>query len=149
MNVEGVTIDVDKMMEQKTKAVGGLTKGIEGLFKKNKVEYVPGWGKFKSATEVEVDLLAGGSRTLTAKDVIIATGSEVLPLPGVPIDEERIVSSTGALSLKKVPKTMVVIGGGYIGLEMGSGEAVVRVERTACGHLSPCLPLPMLAKGSG
>eukprot|EP01025_Chloroclados_australasicus_P014736 TRINITY_DN1696_c0_g1_i3.p1 TRINITY_DN1696_c0_g1~~TRINITY_DN1696_c0_g1_i3.p1 ORF type:complete len:498 (-),score=43.94 TRINITY_DN1696_c0_g1_i3:3886-5166(-) len=118
--VGDVKIDVDKMMEQKSNAVTGLTKGIEGLFKKNKVEYIPGWGKFKSATEVDVDLAAGGSRTVSAKNIIIATGSDVAALPGITIDEERIVSSTGALKLKKVPESMIVIGGGYIGLEMGS-----------------------------
>eukprot|EP00887_Chlorella_sp_A99_P001655 scaffold8.g1655.t1 len=125
--VPSVDIDVDKMMEQKANAVSGLTKGIEGLFKKNKartfvciVEYVQGWGKFKSPTEIDVDLSDGGSTTIKAKNVIVATGSEVTPLPGVLIDEDRIVSSTGALSLKKVPKSLVVIGGGVIGLEMGS-----------------------------
>lgn len=120
INVANVEIDVDKMQEQKVKAVSGLTKGIEGLFKKNKVDYVKGWGSLTSPNEVKVDLLDGSSTTLKAKNIIIATGSEVMPLPGVPIDEEKIVSSTGALALKKVPKSLIVIGGGYIGLEMGS-----------------------------
>ncbi|KAF6254877.1 dihydrolipoyl dehydrogenase [Scenedesmus sp. NREL 46B-D3] len=111
----GVTVgslgyDWAQMQKQKDDAVSGLTKGIEGLFKKNKVEYVKGWGTIKGRT----------STTVSGKNILIATGSEVTPLKGVPVDEERIVSSTGALSLYGVPKTMVVIGGGYIGLEMGS-----------------------------
>lgn len=107
-------------MAQKDAAVSGLTKGIEGLFKKNKVGYVKGWASFKSPTEVEVSPgdNGGEAQTLRAKNVIIATGSEVTPLPGLEIDEEKIVSSTGALKLKEVPKKLIVIGGGYIGLEM-------------------------------
>jgi len=122
--IQGASIDVPKMMAQKDAAVSGLTKGIEGLFKKNKVNYVRGWASFKSATEVEVDPgdNGGEKQVLKAKNVIIATGSEVTPLPGLEIDEERIVSSTGALKLKEVPKKMVVIGGGYIGLEMVRGR---------------------------
>lgn len=87
--VDNVSIDLDKMMDQKLKAVDGLTKGIEGLFKKNKVEYVKGWGTFKSPNEVEVALEDGTKTTLKAKNVVIATGSEVAPLPGVPVDEEK------------------------------------------------------------
>eukprot|EP01024_Parvocaulis_polyphysoides_P040909 TRINITY_DN3735_c0_g5_i1.p1 TRINITY_DN3735_c0_g5~~TRINITY_DN3735_c0_g5_i1.p1 ORF type:complete len:500 (-),score=88.93 TRINITY_DN3735_c0_g5_i1:206-1705(-) len=140
--VDNVKVDVDKMMQQKAGAVTGLTKGIEGLFKKNKVEYIPGWGKFKSATEVDVDLLAGGQQTVTAKNIIIATGSDVANLPGITIDEERIVSSTGAIALKKVPESMVVIGGGYIGLEMGSvwgrlGSKITVVE--FAGNIVPTM----------
>ncbi|CAK0784019.1 dihydrolipoamide dehydrogenase precursor [Coccomyxa viridis] len=131
--VDGAHIDIPKMMAQKDKAVTGLTKGVEGLFKKNKVEYVKGWGKLNSTNEVEVALLDGGSTTLRAKNIIIATGSEVAPLPGIEIDEERVVSSTGALVLEEVPKKLIVIGGGYIGLEMGSvwerlGSTVTVVE---------------------
>ncbi|CAL8466251.1 g5787 [Coccomyxa elongata] len=118
--VDGARLDIDKMMAQKDKAVDGLTKGIEGLFKKYKVEYVKGWGKLAGKGQVDVALLDGGSSTISTKNIIIATGSEVSPLPGLTIDEERIVSSTGALALKEVPKRLVVIGGGYIGLEMGS-----------------------------
>ena len=87
--VDNVSVDLDKMMEQKLNAVDGLTKGIEGLFKKNKVEYVRGWGSLKSANEVEVALADGTTTTLKAKNVIIATGSEVAPLPGVPVDEVK------------------------------------------------------------
>lgn len=87
--VDNVAIDVDKMQAQKTKAVEGLTKGIEGLFKKNKVDYVKGWGKITGANEVEVALSDGSTQTLKAKNILIATGSEVMPLPGVPVDEEK------------------------------------------------------------
>eukprot|EP00877_Chromochloris_zofingiensis_P006265 jgi/Chrzof1/1892/Cz10g25060.t1 len=120
ITLSGVDYDWGTMQQQKDKAVGGLTKGIEGLFKKYKVSYVKGWGTINSPDTVDVSLLDGGNDSLKTKNIMIATGSEVTPLRGVPIDEERIVSSTGALALKEVPKTMVVIGGGYIGLEMGS-----------------------------
>ncbi len=120
IEVGSVNIDVGKMMKQKEKAVGGLTKGIEGLFKKNKVQYVKGWGKITGANEVTVAGLDGEEVKLSGKNIILATGSEVTPLPGVTIDEEKVVSSTGALALKEVPKKMAVIGGGIIGLELGS-----------------------------
>ncbi|XP_051129241.1 dihydrolipoyl dehydrogenase 1, mitochondrial-like [Andrographis paniculata] len=131
-----VEIDLPAMMAQKDKAVGNLTKGIEGLFKKNKVTYVKGYGKFLSPTEVSVDTLDGGSTTVKGKNIIVATGSDVKGLPGITIDEERIVSSTGALALKEIPKKLVVIGAGYIGLEMGSvwgrlGSEVTVVEFAA------------------
>jgi dihydrolipoamide dehydrogenase len=131
--VDNVRMDLGKMMAQKDKAVKGLTSGIEGLFKKNKVKYVKGWGTIKNENEVEVSLLDGGKDTVSAKNIMIATGSEVAPLPGIPIDEKRVVSSTGALLLEEVPKRFIVIGGGYIGLEMGSvwgrlGSQVTVVE---------------------
>jgi len=110
-------------MKGKDKSVAGLTGGIEYLFKKNKVDYVKGWGKFKSANDIEVDLNDGGKDTFSAKNVIIATGSEPNALPketGLEFDEEYVVSSTGALELKTIPKRMAVIGGGVIGLELGS-----------------------------
>jgi len=137
IEIEGaVKVNVAEMMKSKEKAVGGLTKGIEGLFKKNKVKYVKGWGKLAGKGDtVEVALADGGSETLTTKNVLLATGSTHTDLPGITIDEEKIVSSTGALSLKEVPKKMVVIGGGVIGLEMGSvwsrlGAQVTVVEFT-------------------
>ncbi|KAG8824095.1 dihydrolipoamide dehydrogenase precursor [Serendipita sp. 401] len=108
------------MLKAKDTAVSGLTKGVEGLFKKYKVDYIKGTGSFESANRLKVALSEGGEDELEAKNVIIATGSEATPFPGVPFDEERIVSSTGALSLKEVPKTLTVIGGGVIGLELGS-----------------------------
>jgi dihydrolipoamide dehydrogenase len=111
-----VSLDLGAMMADKDKKVLELTKGIEFLFKKNKVTYVKGRGSVKSAGEVLVD----GKETLKTKRILIATGSDVMRLPGVEIDEKKIVSSTGALMLEKVPEHLAVIGGGVIGLEMGS-----------------------------
>jgi dihydrolipoamide dehydrogenase len=112
-----------------------LTGGIDMLLKKNKVDYIKGWGKFSSKNELEVELSDGKKELVKFKNCIIATGSEPSPLPGnvIPIDEKRVVSSTGALSLKEVPKTLVVVGGGVIGLELGSvynrlGSEVIVVE---------------------
>ena len=98
-----------------------LTTGIEGLFKKNKVDYVKGHGSLTSPTTVNVALSDdSGAQTLKGKRILIATGSEVTPFPGIDVDEKTVVSSTGALSLESVPKSLVVIGGGVIGLELGS-----------------------------
>lgn len=111
------------MLKSKKSAVDGLTGGIEYLFKKNKVDYVKGWGKFAGPNDVAVDLNAGGTQNINAKNIIIATGSEPNDLPkatGLSIDEEYVISSTGALSLKSIPKKMIVVGGGVIGLEMSS-----------------------------
>jgi dihydrolipoamide dehydrogenase len=120
--VKDVSVDFGQLMKQKEKAVKGLTSGIEFLFKKNKVDYIKGHGKFLSANDIEIDLVGGGKDQIKAKNVIIATGSEPSPLPGnvIPIDEKYVVSSTGALSLEKIPKKLIVIGGGVIGLELGS-----------------------------
>lgn len=120
LSVKGLDFDIKKVMESKQKIVDGLTGGIEFLFKKNKVEWIKGTGHFKSKDTLTVDLNDGGTREVKAKNFIIATGSDVASLPGIEIDEEKIVSSTGALSLPKVPKHLVVIGGGVIGLELGS-----------------------------
>ncbi|MCB1883156.1 MAG: dihydrolipoyl dehydrogenase [Geminicoccaceae bacterium] len=120
LNAGGVTVDVAKMRARKDGVVKSLTDGIKFLFKKNKVEYVEGTGTIKGKGEVEAALTAGGSRTLKAKAIVIATGSESMPLKGVEVDEKRVVSSTGILDLEKVPEHLVVIGGGYIGLEMGT-----------------------------
>lgn len=133
INVSSVKLDLKKMMERKTKIVGNLCKGIEGLFLKNKVKYFKGRGSFASANEINIELNDGGKETVKAKNVIIATGSESTPIPGIEINEKNIVTSTGALTLDKVPAKMAVIGGGVIGLEMGSvwsrlGAEVVVVE---------------------
>jgi len=109
------------MLGAKEASVKALTSGIETyLFKKYGVDYIKGTASFESPTQVNVALNEGGETQVEGKRVLIATGSEVTPFPGIEIDEERIVSSTGALSLKEVPKRMIVIGGGVIGLELGS-----------------------------
>ena len=108
-------VDIKKMLAYKDDVIKGNTQGIEFLFKKNKVDYVQGWGQIVSATEVKV-----GDKTLTTRNIVIATGSEPASLPGVEVDEKRVVTSTGALELGKVPKHLVVIGAGVIGLELGS-----------------------------
>ncbi|KAL6433190.1 hypothetical protein ACFW04_006429 [Cataglyphis niger] len=132
--VSNVQLDLNKLMEQKSIVVKALTGGIAGLFKKNKIEWVNGHGKITGKNQVTV-LKSDGSveSTINAKNILIATGSEVTPFPGIEIDEQQIVSSTGALSLNKVPKRLIVIGAGVIGLELGSvwqrlGSDVTAIE---------------------
>jgi dihydrolipoamide dehydrogenase len=120
IRISGQSLDLPAMMANKLKIVEQNTKGIEYLFKKNKVTHIAGAATIAAPGVIDVKLNAGGTDTITAKNIIIATGSEVTPLPGVTIDEERVVSSTGALSLKQVPKRLLVVGGGIIGLELGS-----------------------------
>lgn len=135
IDVSGVSLNLPQMLTAKDAAVTGLTKGVEFLFKQNKVDYIKGTASFASQTKINVDLLDGGKSEVESKNFIIATGSEVTPFPGgaIQIDEKQIVSSTGALDLQKVPEKLVVIGGGIIGLEMGSvwsrlGSEVTVVE---------------------
>ena len=128
-----VSLDLAGMMAHKTKVVGELTRGVEFLLKKNKAEGIVGEAVIAGAGRVDVKLPNGQSRTLETKNIVIATGSDVMGLPGVTIDEDRIVSSTGAIALKDVPKRLLVVGGGYIGLELGSvwrrlGAEVLVVE---------------------
>lgn len=121
IKVAGVELDVGRMLKQKDDAVAGLTQGIEYLFKKNGVRYVKGKASFVSPSEVSVALMGGaGAEVIRAKNFVIATGSDVMDLPGVKRDEKHILSSTGALAIPAVPKSMLVIGGGVIGLELGS-----------------------------
>jgi dihydrolipoamide dehydrogenase len=116
-----VALDLPTMMARKDKVVAENTRGVAFLFRKNKIEHVKGAAKLVAANRVEVTAGDGAARTLeAAKAIIIATGSDSMPLPGVAIDEQVILSSTGALTLPKVPAHLVVVGGGYIGLEMGS-----------------------------
>ncbi len=119
IEIGDIKLNIDKMMSNKEKSVQILTKGVEFLFKKNKVHYIKGKGSINSSTEVTVED-KNKKTNFKTKNIVIATGSSYSSLPNLKIDEKNIVSSTGALSFSKVPKTMVVIGGGYIGLEMGS-----------------------------
>ena len=129
-----VKLDMEKLMGEKEKSVKALTGGIKMLFKNNKVTHVEGHGKITGQNEVSVLAPDGSvSDVINAKNIMIATGSEVTPFGGIEIDEERIVSSTGALSLKEVPEKMIVIGAGVIGVELGSvwqrlGTQVTAIE---------------------
>jgi dihydrolipoamide dehydrogenase len=118
-NVGELSVDVARMLERKNEVVTGLTRGVEGLFKKNGVEWVRGFGRLVGADSVAVES-ADGVRTLTAKNIILATGSVPVELPFMKFDGERIIDSTGALALLEVPGHLVVVGGGVIGLELGS-----------------------------
>ena len=120
IEVGEVKLNLSKMMKNKDKAVTILTKGVEFLLKKNKVTYFKGTGSFKSKNEILIKDHQNKETLLKTDNVVIATGSDAVSLPGVKFDEKVIVSSTGALKLEQVPKKMVVVGGGYIGLEMGS-----------------------------
>ena len=120
IEVGKVKLNLDKVMKNKDKAVDALTKGIEFLFKKNKVTYYKGIASLKSSNQISVASSKNKEIIIETENVINSTGSEPASLPGIKFDEKVIVSSTGALSLNTVPKKMVVIGGGYIGLEMGS-----------------------------
>ena len=120
IEVGNVKLNLEKMMQNKEKAVSILTKGVEFLFKKNKITYFKGVGSFKSVNKISILNSKKVENIIETEKTIISTGSEPLALPKVDFDEKKIVSSTGALSLKTVPKKMLVVGGGYIGLEMGS-----------------------------
>jgi dihydrolipoamide dehydrogenase len=121
VKVSGVELDLATMMARKDKVVADLTKGVDFLFKKNKVTWIKGTGRIAAPGKIAVQPVDGGAaQEIEAKSIVIATGSDSLPLPGAAIDEKQIVSSTGALALAKVPEHLVVVGGGYIGLEMGS-----------------------------
>ncbi|MFN6007708.1 MAG: dihydrolipoyl dehydrogenase [Paracoccaceae bacterium] len=128
-------VDWAKMQAYKDDVVSGNTKGIEFLFKKNKVTWLKGWATIPAAGQVKV-----GDEVHSAKNIVIATGSEASSLPGVTVDEETIVTSTGALTLAKPPKTMVVIGAGVIGLEMGSVYARLGTEVTVVEYLDAITP---------
>jgi dihydrolipoamide dehydrogenase len=124
IEVGEVKLNLAQMMKAKDTSVSGLTKGIEFLFKKNNVEYIKGTGAFADEHTIKVNLVDGGETSVRGKNIIIATGSEATPFPGITIDEKKVVTSTGALALTEVPKKMVVIGGGIIGLEMvGQGSS--------------------------
>jgi dihydrolipoamide dehydrogenase len=135
-----VELDLKAMMAHKDKTVKSNVDGVAFLFKKNKIDWIKGAGKIAAAGKVEVALNAGGTQTLAAKAIVIATGSEVVSLPSLPIDEKKIVSSTGALTLAEVPKTMVLVGGGVIGLEMGSVWQRLGAKVTVVEFLDRIMP---------
>ena len=135
VNILGVTLDLDQMHAEKAKAVKELTGGIEFLFKKNKVTWLKGRAAFKNAHSVEI-----AGTTVTATNIVIATGSSVTPLPGVEVDQKVVVDSTGALALPKVPEHLVVIGGGVIGLELGSVWRRLGAKVTVVEYVDQILP---------
>ena len=139
IEIEGIKLNIEKMMSNKNKSVQVLTKGVEFLFKKNKVTYIKGKGVLFSKNDIIV--YENNKRTnYKAKNIVIATGSAVVSLPGIEIDEKNIISSTGALSLNEVPKKLAVIGGGYIGLEMGSVWSRLGSEVTVIEYLDHITP---------
>ena len=135
IEVTGLKLNLENMLKQKADAVSGLTAGVAFLMKKHKVTVITGSGRIDGPGRVVV-----GDQVLQTKNIVIATGSEVTPLPGVDVDEERVVSSTGALSLKAVPKKMIVIGAGIIGLELGSVWRRLGAEVTVVEYLDRILP---------
>lgn len=135
IEVGSVKLNLKQMMAAKDTSVDGLTKGVEFLLKKNKVDYIMGTGAFAGPNEIQVKRTDGQEQTLLAKNVIVATGSEASPFPGLTVDEKKVVTSTGAIALEAVPKKMVVIGGGIIGLEMGSVWSRLGAEVTVVEFL--------------
>ena len=142
VNVENVSVDVTQMMANKSKSIESLTGGIEYLFKKYGVDYVKGWGKLSGPNSVAVAGADGTSSTVEGKNIMLAVGSEVTPLPPVPVDNagKQVVDSTGALELEKIPETLAVIGGGVIGLEMGSVWARLGTKVTVIEFLDTITP---------
>ena len=140
IEIDGIKLNIEKMMSNKNKSIQVLTKGVEFLFKKNKVNYFKGKGVLFSKNDVIVYESDNKRTNIKAKNIVIATGSEVSSLPGLKIDEKNIVSSTGALSFSKVPKKLAVIGGGYIGLEMGSVWSRLGAEVTVIEYLDYITP---------
>src|SRR3954468_1103372 len=133
IKVGGVTLDLGAMMSRKADVVKSLTSGVGGLFKKNKVDSLMGTGRIVNPTTVEVTSAGGKKQTVTTKRILIATGSAPVQIPGFPFDGKNVLSSTEALALTEVPKRLIIIGAGYIGVEMGSvwnrlGSEVLLVE---------------------
>ena len=139
IEISGIKLNIKKMMDAKNKSIQILTKGVEFLFKKNKVAYLKGKGVIFSKNDVVV--YEGDKKTsYKTKNIVIATGSAPAPLPGIQIDEKNVISSTAALSLNTVPKKLIVIGGGYIGLEMGSVWSRLGSEVTVIEYLDLITP---------
>lgn len=134
------TLNLAQMMKQKDASVSALTKGIEFLFRKNKADWIKGWGRLNGPGKVLVTHADGSETELQARDIVLASGSEPMPLPGVTIDNKRILDSTGALELPEVPKHLVVIGAGVIGLELGSVWRRLGSEVTVVEYLDRICP---------
>ena len=140
IEIEGLKLNIEKMMLNKNKSIQVLTKGVEFLFKKNKVTYFKGKGVFFSKNDIVVYENNNKRINVKSKNIVIATGSTVSSLPGIEINEKNIVSSTGALSFDKVPDKLAIIGGGYIGLEMGSVWSRLGSEVTVIEYLDHITP---------
>ena len=140
IEIAGIKLNIEKMMSNKNKSIQVLTKGVEFLFKKNKVTYLKGKGVIFSKYDVVIYGENNSRTNIKAKNIVIATGSEVVSIPGIEINEKNVVSSTGALSFDKVPKKLAVIGGGYIGLEMGSVWSRLGSEVTVIEYLDYITP---------
>jgi len=130
-----IELDLAKMLDRKNKVVSDLCKGIASLFAKNKIQHIIGKAKITSATTIDIE-----GKSLSAKNILIATGSEIATLPGIEVDEKNIVSSNGALDFDSVPKHLVVIGGGYIGLELGSVWRRLGSEVTVIEYFNKIVP---------
>ena len=141
MGIDGkVSVNLPVMLQQKADSVLALTKGIEFLLKKNKVDYIKGWGRIAGPGKVAVKAEDGSETVLETSNIVIATGSEPTPLPGVTVDQARIVDSTGALTISEIPKSMIVIGAGIIGLELGSVWRRLGAQVTVVEYLDRITP---------
>ena len=134
------SIDLAAMLKYKEQGVDGNVKGVDYLFKKNKIETFIGAGRIAAPGKVEVKAADGKTQMLETKNIVIATGSDVARLPGIEIDEKRVVSSTGALDLAKVPQKLLIVGAGIIGLELGSVWRRLGAEVTIVEFLDHILP---------
>jgi dihydrolipoamide dehydrogenase len=134
------SLDLAAMMARKDKVVTTLTRGVEFLFRKNKVDWIKGTARIVAPGRIAVAANGGGNQEIEAGSIVVATGSESIPLPGLAIDEQRIVSSTGALAFERVPERLAVIGGGYIGLELGSVWSRLGAKVTVIEYLDRILP---------
>jgi dihydrolipoamide dehydrogenase len=140
IEIEGIKLNIERMMSNKNKSIQVLTKGVEFLFKKNKVTYFKGKGVLFSKNDIVVYEKDNKRINVKSKNIVIATGSSVASLPGIDINEKNIVSSTGALSFDKVPSKLAIIGGGYIGLEMGSVWSRLGSDVTVVEYLEYITP---------
>ena len=140
IKIGDISLDLPAMMARKDKVVETLTRGVEFLFRKNKVDWLKGKARISAPGRLSIGTGDGAAQEIEAKAIVIATGSESTPLPGLAIDEQRIVSSTGALSLPQVPERLAVVGGGYIGLELGSVWSRLGAKVTVVEFLDRILP---------